>query len=592
MGARKPVPPYEHNSHYPASGHMDASAWPMNRQQAGFYRRWQNAWKRGEALDVEGHIDYVRKYISQKMWEIPKGTALREITRIHHRYGDGENDFLTQEIANIFILHGAYESAINVLEAGKRDNYYISRRIADCHFLLGDYRKAHKALRHLIELGTRRQALIDDIWSLKLIAGDNINGKEMLTLLGPQLTAFGKANIESVRDCLDRLIRLYERAKNVCLLEVWASESHSYIKSIKTGDESTSSSIRGYSFGRCGSVIAFVKEISRLAENLVREEAGLPNVGEGWLSETVLYQRLKRALPGYRVQQHYRPYWLGLQHLDIYIHELGIALEYQGLQHDEPVEFFGGQEAFEQNRERDARKRRLCDKYDVPLIYVRSDYNFSKLLKEISDRSNGQIEFYRRDRPTEIQLGVERRTEELLRIDALSRPKRLKKEYKINPAILIEPIHFDLSYKVSMRKVKRYQTLSYEIRAAYSPRNNPSGIDEAIELCNKQIPLSYNMAQYEYQDRVARSEKCLEEANNCENDPERRQDKLQAAERIMSFGYDQVGYQVIVKIYEKQRNFQAALEYALRAKSECWYPTPHWDKKIFQLYNRVVRLET
>jgi len=584
MGARKPVPPYEHNSHYPAGGHMDASAWQMNRQQAGFYRRWQNAWKRGEALNVEANIDYVRKYISQKMWEIPKGSAISEITRIHHHYGDGENDFLTQEIANIFILHGAYESAVNVLEAGKRDNYYISRRIADCHILLGRYREAQRALRPLIELGTRRQALIDNIWSLKLIAGDNINGKEMLTLLGPQLTDFGKENIDRVKETLDLLIDTYEREKNVRLIEVWAVNAHSYLQKVETGDVSTEASIMSYSFGRCETVIHFVKRITRLAENIVREEVGLPCVGEGWPSETLLYLRIKKALSEYEVKQHYSPYWLDRQHLDIYIHELNIALEYQGKQHDEPIEFFGGQRAFEQNKERDARKKRLCEMYGVHIVYVRPGYRLTDVLDEIKVRAAIEVQIESRELATAYINNIADFKNELLQIDGTSKVAQVKQEYKVDPAILIEPIHFDLNYKVSMSKVKRYEALSGKIYAAYKPKNNPSGIDEVIELCKKQIPLAYNFAQHSFQDRVTRSELCIQRAKTYENDPERRQQELQAAERIMSFGYWQIGYEILVKIYEKRRKYQAALEYALKAKSECWYEKPYWDKKIFQLY--------
>ena len=75
MGAQRPVPTYDCSSDYPSDGRMHRSELDrsLNRQQAGFYRRWQNAWKRDEALDIEGHIDYVRRYIHQKMWEVPKG---------------------------------------------------------------------------------------------------------------------------------------------------------------------------------------------------------------------------------------------------------------------------------------------------------------------------------------------------------------------------------------------------------------------------------------------------------------------------------------------------------------------------------------
>ena len=58
--------------------------------------------------------------------------------------------------------------------------------------------------------------------------------------------------------------------------------------------------------------------------------------------------------------RHARPKFLFQQHLDIFIPKLMVALEYQGTQHDRPVEFCGGAEAFQRTQERDSRKRRLC----------------------------------------------------------------------------------------------------------------------------------------------------------------------------------------------------------------------------------------
>ena len=48
-----------------------------------------------------------------------------------------------------------------------------------------------------------------------------------------------------------------------------------------------------------------------------------------------------------------------------------MALEYQGIQHDRPVEFFGGKLAYEENVRRDMRKRKLCIANNVRVIYVR-----------------------------------------------------------------------------------------------------------------------------------------------------------------------------------------------------------------------------
>lgn len=119
-------------------------------------------------------------------------------------------------------------------------------------------------------------------------------------------------------------------------------------------------------------------------QNEFRLSRGLPKIGEGWISETNLFYQIKEKLSSYNVVQHGRPSWLGKQHLDIWIPELNIAIEYHGLQHDQPVDFFGGQEAYEKNVERDNRKRALCNEYGVRLIEVREGYDIEELIREIS----------------------------------------------------------------------------------------------------------------------------------------------------------------------------------------------------------------
>lgn len=55
---------------------------------------------------------------------------------------------------------------------------------------------------------------------------------------------------------------------------------------------------------------------------------------------------------------------------DVFISELDIAIEYQGKQHFQPVEFFGGEEGFESLKKRDARKLELSKEHGVKLIYI------------------------------------------------------------------------------------------------------------------------------------------------------------------------------------------------------------------------------
>ena len=49
---------------------------------------------------------------------------------------------------------------------------------------------------------------------------------------------------------------------------------------------------------------------------------------------------------------------------------MNIAFEYQGKQHFEPVEIFGGEENFKKGQERDKIKKELSEKNGIKLIYV------------------------------------------------------------------------------------------------------------------------------------------------------------------------------------------------------------------------------
>ena len=90
-------------------------------------------------------------------------------------------------------------------------------------------------------------------------------------------------------------------------------------------------------------------------ENEFRTSRGVPRIGEGWVSETNLYYELKSHFENETVIHHGKPKWLGNQHVDIWFPKFKIGVEYQGKQHFEPIEFFGGEESFIRNQERDYR---------------------------------------------------------------------------------------------------------------------------------------------------------------------------------------------------------------------------------------------
>lgn len=105
-------------------------------------------------------------------------------------------------------------------------------------------------------------------------------------------------------------------------------------------------------------------------ENIVRQEFGFKKVGEGWVSETLLYQMITRIFPDYEIIRHHRPDWLERLELDIFIPSLQLGIEYQGQQHYHPVSMWGGEVALIALQERDKRKKCLCKNLGITLMEV------------------------------------------------------------------------------------------------------------------------------------------------------------------------------------------------------------------------------
>jgi hypothetical protein len=110
--------------------------------------------------------------------------------------------------------------------------------------------------------------------------------------------------------------------------------------------------------------------LDRAMENAVRQEFGFRPVGEGWVSETMLYQIVARLYAGTPVLRRQRPAWLGGMELDIFLPERDLAFEYQGQQHFYPVQAWGGEEALRELQARDAHKAQRCAERGVVLVPI------------------------------------------------------------------------------------------------------------------------------------------------------------------------------------------------------------------------------
>ena len=128
------------------------------------------------------------------------------------------------------------------------------------------------------------------------------------------------------------------------------------------------------------------RQVTKIIENLTREEFGFRKIGEQWVSETLLYQLIVQLYPNQEIIRNIRPKWLEGLELDIYLPQLNLAFEYQGQQHYKPIKAWGGDKAFKALKRRDARKKELCRQLGIRLIEFKysEDLSLSTLKQKFS----------------------------------------------------------------------------------------------------------------------------------------------------------------------------------------------------------------
>jgi hypothetical protein len=126
-----------------------------------------------------------------------------------------------------------------------------------------------------------------------------------------------------------------------------------------------------------------IKQLVRETEIMTRHELGIPINDDKWVSETVLFQKIQSLFPNGLVIHQGTPSWLKPQRFDVWVPKLNFAVEYNGKQHYEPVDFFGGIEGFYSQKKRDKRKKTLCTRNGVRLFIVRYDEDMDEAVLRI-----------------------------------------------------------------------------------------------------------------------------------------------------------------------------------------------------------------
>jgi hypothetical protein len=106
------------------------------------------------------------------------------------------------------------------------------------------------------------------------------------------------------------------------------------------------------------------------ARSQFRERFGLPGIGKGRVGESKLLRVVREMFPDQHVLHNARPNWLGGLELDVFVPERNLAFEYMGKQHYEPIDHFGGMEAFQIRVANDRRKTEICRERGVHLVHI------------------------------------------------------------------------------------------------------------------------------------------------------------------------------------------------------------------------------
>ena len=109
------------------------------------------------------------------------------------------------------------------------------------------------------------------------------------------------------------------------------------------------------------------------------------NPDNRWVSELLVYNIVRKIYKDNKVIYQHRPYFLrspkgGQMSYDVFICGLNVAIEYQGKQHYEPIDYFGGKGAFEELKVRDRVKKELSDKNGIKLVYISYQEEITKEL--------------------------------------------------------------------------------------------------------------------------------------------------------------------------------------------------------------------
>ena len=397
-GIKKKVNVPEWNDYFP---NLEAA----NEEQKTFYKKWIKELNNNNFLDIDGNLSYVYVFLYTLIENFIENRDinyfLENLDKIDKGYGnyDKIKEYLIIWKSDAYRFIGKYNKALEVMK-GKGLLSFEATKFAEIiskeksNFIEGHDLIYMVGTDKLTNFGKKHEKEIADIGTLFLNDFYIENGLNIVQFF---LQSFNLKNLSE--NDFNRLKKFFPKKEQFSKLkteyithekkitddEIYKQYNHGLFRGAPINIDPTNID-KKYSFVPSIIMEAMKNEVKRIireCENTVREEMDLPKVGEGWISETELYYKIKEEFPQEIVLHHGRPSWLGKQHLDIYFPKKNIAIEYQGEQHQNSNEYFGGEKAFKHRKKLDKQKMRKCEDNRCKLIYVYPDYNFEQVRAEI-----------------------------------------------------------------------------------------------------------------------------------------------------------------------------------------------------------------
>ena len=336
----------------------------MSKEQKAFYLIVEKSLQKGDFFDIQGNISYVFVY-------------LYKLINQYNKVGfENLHDYLIY-IAELYSRE-------------KKLTEYCRYWAYDCLLGLNRFEEYLSKTEPKIIFGISPHSNLRLNIQNKL--GLKLSSVDILLTTGGRKSKFIIDNQALYKDCVLNVFNLYASSKNgwISIIKQKLSEYQKYPHELFGGvpiyeKPRLSFNITPFHsmYYSTKELIQDIKNLAKEAENKAREVMGVPKIGEGWVSETQLFRMLEAEFSQTKVLQHASPRWLGRQHFDIYFPDWNIAVEYHGLQHFQPVDFFGGETAFEKNIERDKKKLNLALRHGVKLFVVTEKNNTSELVQQI-----------------------------------------------------------------------------------------------------------------------------------------------------------------------------------------------------------------